>query len=99
MKYTKDEYIRLGRTLQKEVSENLPDGVLKFTTVAIKFCGGKYKSLYEIMECYNVNPYDCDTVIREVHEFHSYDEILDYLHSIGFNIDDLNPAKGLKISF
>lgn len=99
MKYTKDEYIRLGRTLQKELSEKLPDDVLKFTTIAVKFCSGKYSSLYEVMICYNHNPYDCDTITHDVREFNLYSEMLDYLNAIGFSIDELNSAKGLKVKF
>lgn len=99
MKYTKDEYLRLGRTLQQKVSEDLPDDIIKYTIVAIKFSADKYKTLYKVKQCYDFNAYECETIIHEIHEFHSYQETLDYLNSIGFNIDELNSAKGLKIPF
>ncbi|HHQ6550340.1 hypothetical protein [Serratia fonticola] len=99
MKYTKDEYLRLGRTLQKSISENLSSDVIKYTTVAAKFCNEKYRVLYEIEKCYDSNAFEMETIIHEIHEFDSYDEMLSYMNSIGSSIDDLGSAKGLKIPF
>lgn len=99
MKYTKDEYIRLGRTLPKEVAEDLSDNVIQFTIVAVTFKEGKYKSFYEITKCYDSNPFDTEIVIRDIRCFEKYEEMSEYLISLGFSIDELLPAKGQKITF
>lgn len=99
MKYTKDEYIKLGRTLQKRVTDTLSDNVIKFTTVALTFKNGKYRTFYEVKKCYDSNPFDMDTLVNELHAFNLYQQMIDYLNSIGFEIDELVPAKGLKITF
>jgi hypothetical protein len=99
MKYTKDEYIRLGRTLQKKVAEDLSDNVIQFTTVAVTFEERKYKSFYNITKCYDSNPFDTETVICDIRCFEKYEEMSEYLISLGFSIDELLPAKGLKIKF
>lgn len=99
MKFTKDEYLRLGRTLQKRLSESLSEDSIKFTTIAIKYKNERYKTFYEIAKCHDLNPYDSEKIIHEIHEFEQYQEMLDYLNSVGFSIDKLEPAKGLKITF
>ena len=99
MKYTKDEYIRLGRTLQKKVAEDLSDNVIQFTFVAVTFKEGKYKSFYQITKCYDLNPFDTETVIHDIRCFEKYEKMSEYLISLGFSINELLPAKGQKIKF
>ncbi|NUF50403.1 hypothetical protein [Gilliamella sp. ESL0250] len=101
MKYTKDEYIRLGRTLQTTIIDDLPNNALQFTTIAINFKNQKYRVLYKVIKLVDgVDFFDeHETIIDEIHEFNLYQQMIDYLGSIGIDIDQLRPAKGSKIIF
>ncbi|EAA7021867.1 hypothetical protein ACT7V1_001940 [Salmonella enterica subsp. enterica] len=99
MKYTKKEYIKLGRTLQKSIAEYLPGDVIKYTIIAIKYADNTYKAFYEVRKCYDRNPYESETITHDIREFNSYSAMLNYLLSIGFQVEELNTAKGLKIQF
>lgn len=101
MRYTKEEYIRLGRTLQTTIYLNLPDNAMLFINIAVNFNKRMYRVLYEIIQIDEGIDYfeDYETIINEIQEFNLYQQMIDYLNSIGIDINQLTAAKGLKKVF